>query len=164
MRRAWKYIWHRVTRISASAHDIALGLAVGVFMGFSPLVGFHILISAIICFFIGGNVLAAAIGTMVCNPIMCPLMLFGGFQLGKFILGSREEFTAVHLEEGSLSQLFTDPAGFWHVFWGALEPVFLPLFIGGALLGLSVALPAYFIARRAVITIRNERARRRRRK
>ena len=44
-RRVMSYYWKRLVRLSATPHAIAAGGAAGVFAAFSPLLGFHVVLS-----------------------------------------------------------------------------------------------------------------------
>jgi len=48
-RRSWgrslRYANHRLSRLGASRHAIALGLAIGVFASFQPILGFQMLLA-----------------------------------------------------------------------------------------------------------------------
>lgn len=160
MKRAVAYHWHRLTRITATPHQIALGLATGVFMGFSPFVGLHILTAALICLVSGGSVLAAALGTMVCNPISCPVMLIGDYKLGSLLLGGAGQMPELHALDRGIWDILASPIEFAHLFWGVLGPVFLQLLTGGAILGLLFAAPSYFFTRRGIEGMRHKRAQR----
>ena len=158
LKRAWLYMWHRVRRISATPHSIALGLATGVFMGFNPLIGFHLIISAIICTLVGGSIIAAAIGTLVCNPVMCPLMMVGNYQVGMVLIGEtiREDFV-YRTPVIELGHLLSDPLYVVNELWEVLAPVFVPMFIGSILMGLAAAIPTYFAARAAIESYQRRR-------
>ena len=51
--RAAKYMSHKVNRISGSPHAIALGFAAGAFASFTPAVGFHFVLAALIAWIVG---------------------------------------------------------------------------------------------------------------
>jgi uncharacterized protein (DUF2062 family) len=150
-RRAFKYIWHRLRRIGASPHSIALGFATGVFMSFNPLLGFHLILAAVICWVIGGSFVAAAIGTLFCNPVMCPLMMVGNYQIGMLLVGERirEDFV-FQSPQFTLDYFVTDPFRIANELWTILAPVFLPIMLGSVILGLAAAVPTYFCARAVV--------------
>jgi uncharacterized protein (DUF2062 family) len=159
--RPWSYLWHRIRRIRATPHSIALGLAIGVFMSFSPLIGFHIIFAAIVCAILGANILAAAAGTMLCNPLTCPLMMIGNYQLGELLLREqgRPDFT-FDVPEATLGQLIAHPVHVVGRLTEALGPVILPMFLGSTLLGLAFAVPLYFVARLAAASHQRRRAER----
>lgn len=150
-KRASLYVWHRLRRIGASPHSIALGFATGVFMGFNPLLGFHLILAAIICWLVGGSFIAAVIGTLVCNPVMCPLLMVGNYQVGMLLIGGRirEDFV-FQAPKLTFDYIVTDPVQLANELWTILAPVFLPMMLGSIILGLAVAIPAYFAARAAV--------------
>ena len=160
LRRAMVYQWHRLTRITATPHQIALGLATGVFMGFSPVVGLHMVVAALICLFSGGSVLAAALGTMVCNPISCPIMLISDYKLGTLFFGHLGHLPDLSRLDRGFLEILASPIEFAQLFWSVLGPVFLPLLVGGAVLGLLFAAPSYFLTRRGSETIRARRTER----
>jgi uncharacterized protein (DUF2062 family) len=158
MKRAMIYQWRRLTRITATPHQIALGLAIGIFMGFSPFVGLHMVTAAFICLFSGGSVLAAALGTMVCNPISCPIMLISDYKLGTLFFGDAGHLPDLSALDRGLLEILANPVGFAQAFWGLLGPVFLPLLAGGAVLGLLFATPSYFLVRRGIQKMRGKRS------
>jgi len=81
-RRASVYSIHRLARMTGSAYSIAGGFACGAAISFTPFVGLHFIISAILAFFIRANILASAIGTAVGNPWTFPFIWTWLFQTG----------------------------------------------------------------------------------
>jgi uncharacterized protein (DUF2062 family) len=162
LRRGWHYIGHRLTRISASPHVIALGFAAGVFASLTPFIGFHFIIAGLIAFILGGNVVASAFGTALGNPLTFPLIWFSTYNVGAMLLGhATRDNVAIDLPEGFLWLLFSDPALFWHDFWRMLEPVLWPMSIGATALGLPLSLAFYLVLRRIVEGYQHRRRRRR---
>lgn len=87
-RRTSRYVVHRVSRLRGSAYSIAAGFACGAAMSLTPFVGFHFALAALISWLIGGNILAAAIGTAVGNPWTFPFIWFWLYQFGNWLLGT----------------------------------------------------------------------------
>ncbi len=86
-RRAGRYFYHRLMRLPGSAHSIAAGFACGSAISFTPFIGFHFVLSALLAWTIGGNVVAALIGTVVGNPWTFPFIWVAVYKLGSLILG-----------------------------------------------------------------------------
>jgi hypothetical protein len=109
--RAAKYMGHKVNRITGSPHAIALGFAAGAFASFTPAIGFHFVLAAIIAWAIGANILASAIGTSVGNPLTFPFIWIGTHNVGSFLLGveGREDI-ALSGPEGGMALMFADPS------------------------------------------------------
>jgi len=148
-----QYFKKRVMRLSASPHAIAAGVAAGIFASFTPFVGFHFFLSFVVAFLVAGNMLAAALGTAVGNPLTFPFIWAASFEVGRKVLGghapSSEHLAQADMSAGLLSQSFDK-----------LWPVIVPMVVGGAVLGLVTGLIAYVITRYAVAAY--QRARRNR--
>jgi uncharacterized protein len=151
-------VWHRLRRISASPHTIALGFATGIFMSFNPMLGLHLIMAAIICWVIGGSFFAAAIGTLIGNPIILPFMMLGNYHVGMLLIGEniREEFVYDGLNL-TFGIFFANPVHMADELWAVLAPVFLPMMLGSIVLGLSVAIPAYFAVHAAALAHQRRR-------
>jgi uncharacterized protein (DUF2062 family) len=85
-RRSTLYYVKRILRLSATPYAIAAGCAVGTFVSFTPFIGFHIAISIALAWLFRCNVIAAAIGTSVGNPLTFPLIWASTYNLGYAIL------------------------------------------------------------------------------
>ncbi len=133
--RQTRYLWRRLLRMRGTPHAIALGFSVGAFVSFTPFVGFHFLIAAMISWVVGGNILASALGTFVGNPFTFPFIWWAVYQTGALMTGG-----------GGLADLPPDltlPA-FWDYAKGNLWHVFLPMLIGSLPIGLASA-PFFYI-------------------
>ena len=80
--RSIKFLKYKIFRIRDLPESIAVGLAWGAAVSFTPLLGFHILICFLGTFLMRGNLLAAAAGTIVGNPWTFPIIYFLGFKIG----------------------------------------------------------------------------------
>ena len=63
--RAIKYTKHRIVRLSDSTHKIALGLAFGAAVSFSPIMGTHFVQAGILAYIFRANLVASLVGTFV---------------------------------------------------------------------------------------------------
>lgn len=155
--RSGRYFIKRVLRLSASPHAVALGFAAGAFASFTPFVGFHFIIAFALAFIIGGNLLAAALGTSVGNPLTFPFIWASAYELGHRILGGKSVAAgklSSHMQEGML-----------HKSLDALWPLIKPMIVGGIPLGLVCGTVLYFVvyyAVKAYQTRRHKRLARRR--
>ena len=142
----------RILRLNATPHAIAAGLAAGVFVSFTPLIGVHFVLAFVIAYIIAGNMLAAAAGTFIGNPITFPIIWSASLEIGRAILRGRlddlDDIKISHVEPKEFA-LF-DIVNIW-------EPLIKPMLVGGIPLGLMVATPIYFIARWSIIKYRVSR-------
>jgi hypothetical protein len=111
--------------------------------------GFHFVLSFALAFLIGGNLLSAAFGTAVGNPLTFPVFVTANMKLGNFILGSKEVVTQADIEGRFWSNSFSD-----------LYEQLLTLFVGGIPLGLLSAAAAYVVVRLAVAGYQDNRQKR----
>lgn len=132
-RRAGMYVMHRLSRLPGSGYSIACGFAFGSAISFTPFVGLHLVIAGALAWLLGGNVLAAWIGTLVGNPWTFPFIWLGIYKLGNWMLarnggltGEPPDFTDVFsgMWEAALS---FDAAGFAD----GLSAVIVPMTVGG---------------------------------
>ncbi|HVZ14723.1 MAG TPA: DUF2062 domain-containing protein [Bauldia sp.] len=133
--RSFEYFKKRVLRLAGSPHAVALGVAIGVAVAFTPFLGFHILIALPIAYVLGGNLVAAALGTAFANPLTIPFIWTGSYRLGRFFVGGPTRFRSggdvpANLAEKSL-----------HAIW----PVIKPMIVGSIPLGIAAGIIAYFI-------------------
>ena len=146
--RSFQYFKKRVLRLAGSPHTIAAGVAAGAFAAFTPILGTHIIIGLIVAFFIGGNMVAAALGTTLANPLTLPFIWASTFRVGRWILGgphADSSYVPANLAEKSV-----------HTIW----PVIKPMFVGSIPLGLVAGVIFYvvvFYATRAFQTGRRHR-------
>ena len=145
-------------RIRDNAHAIALGVACGAFVSFTPLFGFHILLALALAWLLSGNMVAAAVGTIVGNPLTFPPILLATYRTGTFLLGqSPHKYGAA---ENFLSTIFHADAPVHEVLIRMWEPLVLPMLVGGIPLGLLVAGVFYSLVRPAVTSFQAGRAKR----
>jgi hypothetical protein len=141
--RSAQYFKQRVVRMSGSPHAIALGIAIGSGVSFTPFLGFHIVLGIVIALLVGGNLVATALGTAFGNPLTFPLIWAGTYRLGKAMLGTppvRGEDNIPH----SLAVRSFD----------ALWPIVKPMVVGAIPLGLLAAAVMYVLAYQAIRAFR----------
>ncbi|MEA2778753.1 MAG: uncharacterized protein QOK29_297 [Rhodospirillaceae bacterium] len=133
-RRSTRYLMHRIGRMPGTPTSIAVGFACGVAIAFTPFVGFHLAIAALIAWAVRGSPLAAAIGTLVGNPWTIPLILIGIYHLGAWILGAQSHHHLPH------------HVGFSYM---ARHPfqVLLPMTVGSVPVAIAAWIVSFFTAR-----------------
>lgn len=150
--RSMRYYAKRVLRIRATPHAIAAGVAAGTFASFTPLMGFHFLLSFLLAFLMRGSMIAAAFGTAIGNPLTFPMIWASTLALGRWVLGIEgngadgARFGAVFAEHG------------FAALWG---PWILPMVVGGVPIGLVAGVLIYVPTRMAVAVFQTRRAARR---
>lgn len=158
-RRASLYVCKRVMRLSASPHVIAVGFASGVFVSFTPFIGFHLLFAAFVAMSLGGNILASAIGTFVGgSPLTFPFIWAITYKLGAFALTGELSRTAVpDLPHNVIDHIVHNPVYLWRELLGAFGPALAQMTIGAGILGAPAAAASYFLVRDSVMAYQKRR-------
>ncbi len=147
--RSVQYLVKRTLRLHATPHAIAAGIAAGVFVSFTPFIGFHFIMAAIFAYLIGGNVVASAFGTAVGNPLTFPFIWAATFETGRFLLTGSFSGHSGQMQIGAMLRHaeFTE-------LWG---PLLKPMTIGSIPIGLAFALAFYFLTRLTAWEFRERR-------
>jgi len=155
LRRGVKYLVYRVVRLPGTPYSIAAGVAAGAAVSFTPLIGLHFVLGALLALVTGGNVLAALLGTAVGNPWTFPFIWALIYKLGHGILGM-DAGTGVP-QSFSFGILIEQP-------WEVLYPMIVGALPTAVLAWMLVFAPCYAGVSRyqALREARRTRARRRR--
>lgn len=157
--RSVQYLVKRILRLTASPHAIAAGVAAGAFASFTPLLGFHFILAAIIAFILAGNLVASAIGTFVGNPITFPFIWGFTHKLGTFMLGSRyyEGDRDINLFQYFRHTDFWELWDIWDLIMRLWHPFMKPMLVGSIPLGIFCGAFFYIVTFWAVKAFQNRR-------
>lgn len=139
--RGLRYVALRILRLNSSPHSIAIGVAAGAASSFTPFFGLHIVLAVVIASILSGNVLAAAITTVLANPITIPVILTASYEIGTALVGP-ESGAAIGSAEIARMVEQMNLAELW-------APVLKPLLVGSLPLAIAGALVFYPLAFRA---------------
>jgi len=153
--RAWRYMMHRLARLRASPHALAMGCAIGAFVAFTPFIGLHFALAAVVAYVLRASVIASALGAALGNPLTLPFIWVASYNIGALFLGIDMK-SAVDIH-ASASLLGDGPIAFAAMLWRGIAPVFLPIFIGSIPLGILCAVICYAIVRTTVTQFKNLR-------
>ena len=134
-RRYCKYIYYTFLRLEGSGHNLACGFAWGAAASFTPFMGLHILIGCFLSKLSKGNMLAAAIGTLIGNPLTFPFFWSLEYSLGRLVLGQGDDGKIIEIDD------FT---AFLTAFFDHFYGFIFPMIIGGFLLMPVVFVIFYF--------------------
>ncbi len=114
----------------------ALAFAVGVLIGFSPLLGLHTILAALVAVIWRLNKVAVLTGSLLSNPWTIAPIVGASWAIGRMIIGS----PPVELPQASLSAVLT--AEFWQLL-GAQWRQLLPFALGATILSTVSAAISY---------------------
>ena len=83
---------YKITKIKDFPESIAVGVAWGVAVSFTPLLGFHLIICYLGTWLMKGNLIAATVGTIIGNPWTFPFIFYLDYKVGTTIFLKRIDF------------------------------------------------------------------------
>lgn len=135
-----KRIYDRFIRIRGTPREISLGFALGLFIGFSPTMGFQIAMGVLAAALLKCSKIAAAIGVQVTNPLTAPFIYSLTYVIGAGITGLEKPFVWTGaLDLDTLVDMLEKAPG-----------ILLALTVGGVIIGSPIAVAGYFISHGAV--------------
>lgn len=144
--------WHALIALHDTPHSIAGAVAIGIFLGFTPLFGLKTLLAILLAWAFGCSSVAAAVAVNLHDVTLpfAPVIFRIEYQIGYFLLNQPHalppKLQLQHLHWGSLIQWSTFPRLGWPTLLGSV-------FFGGPLAAVS-----YFIVLRVVGRYQRRRA------
>jgi uncharacterized protein (DUF2062 family) len=172
--RLFRYFEYKVLHIDDTPHKIALGLAIGLFVAWSPLIGLHIFLAIALSFLFRANKFSAFVSIWASNIFTFFIIYYPEYLLGRLILSiflpgrtlsSRQVLDSLHnlLSPGHILECFYS-SEYWKQFWHLTKSIGPELWIGSLILGSLVAVCSYFISIRIIKAHRAKNPHRRYRK
>lgn len=133
-------LYERFIRIRGNPREIALGFALGLFIGLSPTMGVQMPIAVFFASILKWNKYSAAIAVWITNPLTAPFIYSGTYIIGATLTGAGNSFRLTgNFDWNMLSQMIEkSPA------------IIVSLFAGGFVVGLPLAVLGYFLSYNAV--------------
>lgn len=122
-------------KIRGNPKEIALGLALGLFVSMSPFMGLHTAIAVCIAAVLKWNKISAAIGVWLSNPFTAPIIYGITWFVGSNITGMKlaDNLPETFSIKASLALILKTPTILW------------TLTIGGIVVGIPLAILAYHV-------------------
>jgi uncharacterized protein (DUF2062 family) len=128
--------YRRFLKIRGHPNEIALGLALGLFVGMTPSMGFHTAIAVFFAALFKWNKISSAVGVWITNPLTAPFIYGVNYFIGAKLIGLQKVY------------LLSEAHGFTKIYKIMLKApeIFWALTIGGVLLGLPLAIAGYYFS------------------
>ena len=132
---------YKITKIKDFPESVALGMAWGAAVSFTPLLGFHLIICYLGTWLMRGNLIAATVGTIIGNPWTFPFIFYLDYKIGTTIFFSRVDYYEFKIS----------------FFVENFESLFYPTLFGSLPLSLFVWFATYIISKKILIKRINEK-------
>jgi uncharacterized protein (DUF2062 family) len=134
--RLLRGFYNRFVRIRGTPRQISLGLALGVFIGMSPFMGFHTVVAVMLASLVKWSKIAAGVGVFITNPFTAPFIYPLTYRLGAEVTGFSDPSLLRKLfESGGFIELIKDS-----------PMIIVDLIVGGIVIGLPLAAISYSVA------------------
>jgi uncharacterized protein (DUF2062 family) len=137
-RRAFKYIYFRIVRLSDTTRSIALGLSIGVAISCNPLLGTHFIQAGTLAWLFRANLICALIGTFFGNPWTYPFLFWAAIKFGSFL------FRIFGLPASEVLPQHMDIADLLHFLAHDPWKLFFPCLAGGYVIG-ALSIPFTYV-------------------
>ena len=143
-RRLLSYLFQRIIRLPGTPASIASGFASGIAASFTPFLGLHFILAGALAMLFRGNVLASAIGTFFGNPWTFILIWLADYEVGMGVIrafGYGADLGVLSIDElvaimGNVIRFLSFTGNIsWTDLSRDIEHVFMPMLIGGMVLG-----------------------------
>jgi uncharacterized protein (DUF2062 family) len=132
LRRVLRYHWLKFLRLQEDPKKIAGGLALGVFIGITPTIPFHMVAALSLAALFGVSPVTAIIGIQVGNPLTIGPIYLTAYKVGQFLL--------YHGKPLVFPQTFSYTAWFHVLCQGGVA-----LQAGGIVIAIPPAIVTYFL-------------------
>lgn len=139
-KRSTKYLGYRLARLPGTPYSLAAGFAFGAAVSFSPFIGLHFVISALLAWIFRANVIASALGTAVGNPWTFPFIWALLYNVGHWMLG--HDASQGSFNEATM-KIFFD--GLWVGEWDRVSHIFLNVIHPMLISFLPISIIVWFI-------------------
>ena len=159
LKRIRLFFIYRILHVDDTPHRIALAVAVGMFVAWTPTMGFQMLLTVLLATLVRANKLVGVPFVWISNLItMVPIYRWCNYPVGLAIMGSEyppPNFSNAILVGGSwwLDTWVNRIVAFWQATWQA----FPPLWVGSMVLGLPIGTASYFAVKYVIIAYRRHR-------
>ncbi len=141
VRRVRAFVSHNVLHADDPPHRLALGAAIGVFVMFTPTLGFQMLINVMLAWLLKANKAIGVLIVWISNPATFIPIFYPCYLVGRILL-QREP-----VSETWWRQIADPPPGWWPTvafYWSRILEIAVPLWLGGVVVGILMACPTYY--------------------
>jgi uncharacterized protein len=132
VKRTLRYHWLKFLRLQDDPRKLAWGMALGVFVGVTPTVPFHLVSVLALAPLLRVSPITAVLGIQLCNPLTIAFLYLAAFKVGVFLLHGGAPLR--------LPETFTIANCLDLIWRGGLA-----LQLGGVIIAIPPAIAAYFL-------------------
>ena len=133
-------LYNRFLKLRGSPRQASLGMALGVFVGMTPFLGFHTAMAVMLASLFKWSKVTAVVGVLITNPLTAPIIYPITYRLGAMLTGFSDPIQWTRLlEPGAVIDLMKNS-----------PMIIIDMLVGGILVGLPLSIVIYFITHAVV--------------
>jgi uncharacterized protein len=144
-KRLWlkcrRFVVHHVLHADDPPHRLALGVALGLFVTFSPAIGLQTFFLLLLAWLFNANKLVGMPFLYISNPVTTIPVYYPSYWIGRLMVGSEP------VSWEWWQQLASPPESWWAAttfYWDRLMTIAWPLWVGSLIVGLFWGLIGYW--------------------
>ena len=153
-RKLKRFFVYRVLHVDDTPHRIALGLAIGIFITWTPTMGFQMLLTVLLASLVRANKFVGVPFVWISNPVTAVPLYGFNFIVGTWVLPGEHSFERFY---ASVSKAAFAGGGWLNkvaAWWEATIDFFWPLWVGSIVVAVVLAVPTYITTRWAIVRYR----------
>jgi len=152
-RQIKRFFIYRVLHVDDTPHRIALGVAIGIFITWTPTIGLQMVLTLALAALLRANKFVGVPFVWISNPFTLVPIYGPNYWLGTKLLGGGYDYERFM---GFVNAAMTTGGWFERLgaAWEAMWQIFWPLWAGSTVVGLCLGVLTYFAIRFAVVHYR----------
>ncbi len=142
-RRVKRFFIYRVLSLDDTPHRIALGVAIGIFITWTPTIGLQMILTLALSALLGANKFVGIPFVWISNPFTLVPIYGPNYFLGCRLLGGKYAFSEFMEAVDRASQMNSGFIARVQGWWEAIWPILVPLWAGSIIIGASLGLISY---------------------
>jgi uncharacterized protein len=155
--RARRFVVHNVLRADDPPHRLAFGVAIALFVTFTPTIGFQSALVVLLAWMFGANKLVGLPLVWISNPATFVPIYYPSYRLGRWVLGGEPVSTKWWKELAHPPESSGEAIRFY---WGRFMEIIEPLTVGCLLVAIPLGALGYVATYQAITKYRELRDRR----
>lgn len=141
-RRCRKYIYHSILHADDPPHKLALGVALAMFVMFTPTLGLQMIITVFLAWLLRANKAVGLPVVWISNPVTFVPIFYPCYAIGCWLLSKPQ------IDSAWWKGLSTPPPGWLagvKYYWILFLDVAAPLWLGGIIVGTALGMLTYYL-------------------
>ena len=144
----------KAKKLHGDPHYVAFGMAIGVFVAFTPTMPFHIFLAIVAAILFKASKPAAILGAWLSNPLTMVFLYFAGYKVGYlFFENSGQDLKSIELLIAQIKSdiELSEKIIYFIGFIKTKIKIFLIMITGGVILGLPSGFIVYYITKKFMV-------------